>query len=144
LAYYAGPPNTCPAPKGAVPEHFQDITTNVCLQGSPTSWIKFGCNAENVTQSGFSAKGCTGTPTSIIPALPLGCSPSPGDPSKPDPNPGLRVVVCGKKQQGQQQGGEYGTELGMPLPLPIEDARVAVTSALSQAVAAAAARALQV
>jgi hypothetical protein len=142
VAYYAGPPNKCPAPRGP-PEHLQDITTNVCLQSSPTTWVKFGCNAVNVTASYWTAKGCAGTPSSINPALPLGCSPSPADPAHPDPNLGPRVVVCNKKQQGEQEEeGEEAAELGEPVALPMAEARAAVAAALKQTAAAAAARAL--
>ena len=141
VAYYAGPPNKCPAPKGP-PEHLQDITTNVCLQSSPTSWVKFGCNAVNVTQSYWTAKGCAGAPAATAPALPLGCSPSPEDPAHPNPNLGARVVVCGKKQQDeQQQQGEEAAEMGEPVLLPMAEAKAAVAAALEQAAAAAAARA---
>jgi hypothetical protein len=143
IAYYAGPPNTCPAPKGAAPQHLQDITTNVCLQSSPATWVKFGCNAVNVTQATWTVKGCAGAPTSTVPALPLGCSPSPADPNHPDPNAGPRVVVCSKKQLGEQLGGsEEAAEMGEPEPLPMAEAKAAVAAALEKAAAAAAARAL--
>lgn len=137
VAYFPGPPNSCPTQPGVRPEHYQDITYNVCLQSSPTSWIKLGCNAVNVTQSYWTAKGCVGTPAAIASAIPLGCSETPADPAKPNPSAGPRVTVCGKKQQGEE-GGAAALEA---LPLPMEEARAAVVAALAQAAAAAVARA---
>ena len=122
-------------PAGAQPDHLQDITTGVCLQASPSQWLKFGCNAVNVTLSYWSAKGCAGAPYAVSPALPLGCSATPADPAKPNPSAGPRVAVCGKRQQ------EEGAALGAPVPLPMADARAAVAAALAEAAAAAAARA---
>jgi len=137
IGFFAGPPNACPVPAGAEPDHLQDITTGVCLQASSSQWLKFGCNAVNVTLSYWSAKGCAGAPYAVSPALPLGCSATPADPAKPNPSAGPRVAVCGKKQQQQEEGAA----LGAPVPLPMADARAAVAAALAEAAAAAVARA---
>ena len=123
-----------------MPEHLQDIATNVCLQSSPSLWLKFGCNAVNVTLSYYSAKGCAGTPYATGGALPLGCSATSEDPA--NPKAGLRVAVCGKKQG--EGGLEEGAALGAPPVLPMADARAAVTAALAEAAAAAVARALAI
>ncbi len=117
-----------------MPEHLQDIATNVCLQSSPSLWLKFGCDAVNVTLSYWSAKGCAGKPYATGGALPLGCSPTSEDPAKPQP--GLRVAVCGKKQGREGEGPQEG------MLLPMADARAAVTAAVAEAAAAAVARAI--
>jgi hypothetical protein len=123
--------------KGAVPEHLQDVTTNVCLQSSPSLWLKFGCNAVNVTLSYWAAKGCGGKPYATGSALPLGCSPTTEDPAKPQA--GLRVAVCGRRQGGEEEEEE---EEAAPVPLPMAEARAAATAAVAEAAAAAVARAL--
>jgi hypothetical protein len=120
-----------------VPEHQQDITTNVCLQSSPSLWLKFGCDAVNVTLSYWAAKGCAGKPYATGGALPLGCSPTSEDPAKPQP--GLRVAVCGKGQGGGAEGPQEGAA---PMLLPMAEARAAATAAVAEAAAAAVARAL--
>ena len=137
VASYPGPPNTCPAPRGVPPAHFQDIVTNTCLQSSPTSWIKFGCNSANVTQSTYAAKGCAGAPLASSTAIPLGCTATPVDPSHPDPRAGPRVATCGKKGAEEEVGGAASAAVPPLAPLPLDAARAAAVAALSAALSAA-------
>ena len=127
-------------PPSARPDHFQDVTTNVCLQSSPASWVKFGCDAENVTQTYYAAKGCAGAPSSVTPVLPLGCSPTAQDPAHPDARAGAQVAVCGKKQPAAAEAAQAAVAAVLPLgaPQPLAEARAAVAAVTAEIARAAA------
>lgn len=140
MARFPGPPNTCPVPPRSAAEFYEDLDTNSCLHIAPTSWVQFGCNAVNVTQSVFTSKGCAGAPMATIPLFPLGCSATPDDPAHPDPRAGPYFTTCGKRAGGALEGGPAGgaaaplQPLGaLPVPNPAAAFVAAAAAALARA-----------
>ena len=135
LEQHFSAPNSCPA--SGASSLSAAITTGVCFVNTPSSWIQFGCDAVNVTQSLYLRAGCSGQPLVVNPVIPLGCSPG-GD---HDPTNGPIVTSCRLSEAGAEAAAPGAVAMGPPQAMPLAEAKAAVAAALQRAVAAAVAAA---